>query len=651
MKTMLHTLLFIIVFGIVGLNGQTLIPDLYYTPKHFKNVNFTDYFGSYQEFNIIEIDTTGETDVSAVIQYYLDSVKGSLTGEAKYNSCKVVLPAGKFLITQTVSIPGNIILKGISAEETIIHCKTGEGKPCFEIKPNNTQPLFSIPLNDTFKLRNGILTLYKDSVKNHVQLKDFNGYMAFVLGNDSAMITDSEAKGSIKEHFWGKIDTTSNVDEINLNAYYFDTVYTNRYYYEFYFKINNYNSRLEPTALQYLPESKPGIEGYEMVRGAGLSCFTLDRLDTTVSFTPNILLQNATECMVKAIISKNCNDAHIQLLNSTHNIIKRNYISHTNDNQSEKKGYGIFLSNGSAHNSLFDNVIHHLRHGIVLQNGANHNVLISNYIHSSVRNQSPTDGSGDIVLKENYPFSNLIEINIADQLVIENSKGIIGPYNIIHRNRLLGYGIIMEESNGSDFQVFSGNEILNEDKGLFKILDSNHFIYGNKIKNEIIPVNSSNNLENYILDRSYSCSSNRGQRRLSFPIFSCPYDLIDSSGIFLPPPIGPPFNQSFTSILAFRNKDSMPKCYDKFMDDIHYSPSVKKIDYNSITLSVYPNPSEGNFKINLTGQLTVIDLRGKIVKTLDATDENQVLHLTQKGLFILKLTRDDGIYTCRLVVY
>ena len=94
-------------------------------------------------------------------------------------------------------------------------------------------------------------------------------------------------------------------------------------------------------------------------------------------------------------------------------------------------------------------------------------------------------------------------------------------------------------------------------------------------------------------------------RRTSFPGLGCPYDNYDNK---LNPPFGFPFNQPNRDVYAMRNKDNTPVCYEPIFDRIWYTSNVNEVSKTGQLLLVYPNPSQGSFKINLTGTLTVFCL-------------------------------------------
>lgn len=648
MKRILLTLILGLLYWTQSM-GQTRIPDEYYTNKHFKTTAFIEEnirnINPFQTVYITNIDTSGQTDVSEVIQNFIDSVY-----QVKNWHFIVQLPTGRFLIEKPIKVKDSVFLKGVSATETIINCKVGEGNACFEIKPEITNSIHSLPLNISLVKGDYQMVLPKDTLDKYLGSDFKEGYMALVSGNDSDRITSAWAKGSVKEHFWGRIDIIANQPEDRMIRF---GLPNGSFYLDYLRNFTMNNRHIVKLNLNHPIEYQPRIETYQMVKEAGLGCMTINRIETVSGESPNILMQNATECVVRAVVSNDCNHAHILLKNYLHNIFKRNYLLGAKDVSEDEAANGFNVKEGSAHNCFFDNVMRELKHSVVVQSGSNNNVFISNYSYDPIRSTVPDEVWGDFVLNGNYPFGNLFESNMAEEFVFDSTNGKNGPFNIVHRNLFAGHGIIMKNENGSDSQVFSGNEMPKQSMAKFLLQDSGHFVFGNKLLTDIVPGGSNTAFEGYLIARNFDCYHNdylSFSRRTGRYIFPCPYDNYDSNYNKLNhPPFGFPFNQPNRDILANRKKDIEPVCFDTLYDQLHYY--VENVSKPMIALKVYPNPSQGSFKINLTGSLTVFDLSGKQVATFEALNENQEFYVPHKGMFILKLTRSDGVYTSRLLVH
>jgi hypothetical protein len=85
---------------------------------------------------------------------------------------------------------------------------------------------------------------------------------------------------------------------------------------------------------------------------------------------------------------------------------------------------------------------------------------------------------------------NLFEGNVVQNIVIDNSHFINGPFNTFFRNRAELYGIFMNTSPASNDQNFIGNQVTNDSSpflGQYSLQGTGHFTHGNQIKGTIQP--------------------------------------------------------------------------------------------------------------------------------------------------------------------
>jgi hypothetical protein len=127
---------------------------------------------------------------------------------------------------------------------------------------------------------------------------------------------------------------------------------------------------------------------------------------------------------------------------------------------------------------------------MMLQAGANGNVIGYNYSHSVYwENEQGTDKAGDLVLHGNYPYANLMESNVVQNIIADDSHGMNGIYNVFTRNRAENYGIFVSTTfPATPEQIFDGNETVKQQDGYGRYgLFGYHLEFGNNIKGEIIP--------------------------------------------------------------------------------------------------------------------------------------------------------------------
>ncbi|MEJ7588965.1 MAG: hypothetical protein WKI04_15525 [Ferruginibacter sp.] len=153
------------------------------------------------------------------------------------------------------------------------------------------------------------------------------------------------------------------------------------------------------------------------------------------------------------------------------------------------EGYGIACELTSGECLVENNIFKHLRHSMLLQSSANGNVFAYNYSIEPYKSESfPNDLSADIALHGNYPYLNLFEGNIAQNISIDAAHGINGPFNTFFRNRAASYGISIS-SGGGDSSNLIGNEITSTTflKGNYLLQGSGNQEYANNKNNTIIP--------------------------------------------------------------------------------------------------------------------------------------------------------------------
>ncbi len=218
---------------------------------------------------------------------------------------------------------------------------------------------------------------------------------------------------------------------------------------------------------------------------SGIECVRIKRLDPTEGQWSNILLNMASHCRVRGVESDNANFAHIEVYESTNCEITGNYLHHAFSYGSGGKAYGVNMTNTSGEVLVENNIFEHLRHSMIVQIGSNGNVLAYNYSVDPYWEQPslPSNSAGDLVLHGDHPYLNLFEGNIVQNIVIDDSHGINGPYNTFFRNRAGSYGLVMSNAPPTDSLNLAGNEVA----GFFVVQGEGHFMHGNLYLGGVIP--------------------------------------------------------------------------------------------------------------------------------------------------------------------
>ncbi|HPH92391.1 MAG TPA: glycosyl hydrolase family 28-related protein [Ferruginibacter sp.] len=392
------------------------------------------------------VDFGGNGNGIAVNDAALANAISSLNGQAG----TVVFPAGTFVFNSPVSLRSQLLLKGAGALQTVLQFNLGGNFNCINILGRSTAVTSNITAT---ALRNSYFIAVDEpslfSVNDRIR----------IYQNDSSLVNDNWALESV-----GQIIT---IDSIHSNNIYFH----------------------HPLRRSYTLADAPRIRKLDMTEGVGIECLKIKRMDASAQQTANIYFSNAANCWVKGLESDSCNFAHIQLASSTNIAITNNYFHSAFAYGPGGQGYGISCEYSSGECLIGNNIFRRLRHSMLLQSGANGNVFAYNYSTDPFKTDTiPFDFSGDIVLHGNYPYLNLFEGNIVQNIVVDASHGKNGPFNTFFRNRAERYGLFIVQNVGDSTNII-GNEITGTgfQQGNYYVLGSGLLQYANNKNDTIIP--------------------------------------------------------------------------------------------------------------------------------------------------------------------
>jgi len=231
----------------------------------------------------------------------------------------------------------------------------------------------------------------------------------------------------------------------------------------------------------YALSLRPRIRRIQPRNNIGIECLSLERLDATSGQSSNIAYDRAVNCWLSGLESDKANFAHVELNRSSNVEIRNSFFHDAFGYGGGGQGYGVLLQMGSNECLVSGNYFRHLRHSMLLQSGANGNVLSYNYSTKPYWTEAglPDSSAGEIVFHGDFPFMNLAEGNVINNIVIDDSHGRNGPLNTFFRNRATGYGIFMNFTTPTDSQQFIGNEVTSPLTGLYFLSGKGHFQYNN----------------------------------------------------------------------------------------------------------------------------------------------------------------------------
>ena len=506
----------------------------------------------------------------------------------------IYFPSGNFLFNQSIILPDSVVLKGNSADSTILSFNLGgvnslivmkgtEGPNVASFQANAAKDSTSITVNDASAI----------NVGDYIRISQ----------NDSSLISSSWALGTV-----GQI---VRVRSINANTIYL----------------------YSPLRRSYATADSMRVSILSPRVGCGLECLTVKRLDASASETHNIEMTIAAKCWLKGITGDTCNFTHV-LINISTNIEVTGCYFHDAFAYSASHGTGICVAYTSGECLIENNVFNHLRHAMLIEAGANGNVFGYNSstnpygLDTLAGFPLPTASSADMLLQGNYPFLNLFEGNTGQNITIDNSSGINGPYNTYFRNRAALYGIYMGANPSSDSQNLIGNEVPNTgfSMGLYTLNGNDEFTYGNNIQGTIQPSGTST-----LTDTSYY--------KKARPLFFTTADAW--------PGIGAPNVPGQGTIPAQRRQQQ-----NLFADCSTYYPVIDTTSgirdpHSDLAISIYPNPTKGLVHIhyNGNGSLTVhiSDMSGHdIMQRQIHSDEEIDISTLSDGLFLVHLYKGSN---------
>lgn len=522
----------------------------------------------------------GITDDANSIRSAIDSLHG-LRGV-------IYFPPGNFLVGSTIDIPDSVILRGASSDSTHIIF--------------NFNGLVGNGFNITGSISGNFTSLISGADRSSNSIIVTNP-SAFAPG-DYAELIENNGSWDTQPVSWAdnSVGQILHLTQISGDTLFFDSP----------LRIN-YDRTLNIRIQKIYPAVEAGIE-----------CMKISREENVLSgVCNNIFLNYAANCWIRGVESSQSVGSHIEIDASTNISISGCYIhnSFLYDGISTH-GYGITLFAHSGQCLIENNIMKHLRHSFSLQTGANGNVIAYNYSTDPFRSEVPSNAGADISLHGHFPYANLFEGNIVQNIQIDQTHGPNGPFNTFFRNRAELYGIII--SSGvvqNDSMNFAGNEVTNTGflMGNYSLAGVGHFEFGNTIRGSLTPSGTSP-----LDDSSYY--------RITLPSYW-------TSNNF--PSIGIPNTSGTGSIPAkdrFLSGINLTSC-----DDI----TIGIKDIVNSGFNVYPNPSSGNIIFQIPPgikefELFLKDLNGKTIlkSSFSGSDSDTIYDLPEwmnAGIYLLEI--------------
>lgn len=569
-----YTLLFLLVqFSTLS---QTLVPmrSVDWTLAGLRNATTIDF---------IEIDMQAEGAIANGITSN-NAIVANVISSISAPGAILNFPEGNYLFDNRLDIPSNVILKGKGVDNTVFTFSLGGTGHSIKIQGSLISSVTTSIIESGIKDSRSIVVSNAGSF--------LPGDWVRIVQNDTDLVTSSWAENSV-----GQI--------IQINS-----ISDNEIIFESPLRIN-FDTARAPYIIKFVPVENVGIE-----------CLKIKRTDNTApEQSSNIDFNYAVNCWVEGVEFENCTFSHISASRSSNLYISKSYFHHAFEYGVGGRAYGVMLQATSNECLVENNIFEHLRHAMILQSGANGNVFAYNYSFDPYWPSDPNDSAGDMVLHGNYPFSNLFEQNICQNIVIDDSHGPNGPYNTIFRNRAESFGIFFSNNN-SPSQNILGNEIPNLSFPYsivnYTLKGSDHFVFGNNNKWIILPFGTEG-----LVESSYAY--------LEKPDF-IPID--QWAGI------GTPNIMLDFSIPAY-NRYNSGNSFDNICTDI--SLDLEEIINNRKSVVIFPNPVQSEMSVESTYFIRELKVFNSIGQQVDYQRNVGMETLLNTG------TWKNGIYSVHIV--
>jgi len=515
-------------------------------------------------------DLGASNDSSSAVDGFIQTAIDSLNGRFGI----LYFPAGTYLINTSLALPDSVVLKGAGADSTTLVFDLG-GAPNHAIDVSKNQ---SEVLDPFTKVVSGF-----EKGSTTLSVVDASSFSA----NDYAEIRQDNGSwdtqpASYAEQCVGQIVKVLSVSGNDL--------------------------QIEPALrIDFDTLLNAEVRKIKPVTYVGIECMKIIRQDS--STTPSIYNINfnfAVNCWVRGVESAKSMGAHILIEYSKNIDVSGCYIHHSfGYDGSGTRGYGICLRQHASDCLIENNMFKFLRHAMMVKEGANGNVFAYNYSREPNRSEAVSDFSGDVSLHGHFPFANLFEGNILQNIIIDHFWGVSGPHNTFLRNRaeLYGMGFIGNAPITPD-QNFVGNEITNTTAlyGNYLMAGTGQFEYANNVKGTITPVGTSPlNDSTYYLASKPAFWDSTNWVTIGIP------NTINTGSI----PAHERFLDSLLLTVCALTIDSVPT--DTIPDT---TTTVLNLEMEQIV--IYPNPAEEKVFIQINSsnkevEILLTDLTGKLL--------------------------------------
>ena len=354
-------------------------------------------------------------DDSRAFQNAINAVKGT-------ENNAITIPAGNYVLSKTLTIDDSVVLRGAGAQNThITLAMPGNG---IQVTKNDFGPWINLAQSSAFKATSLNLASTKGiGAGDLIELQQ---------KNDKHLMYTSR-KWNVP---WAKMAVGQLLGVKNVSK--------------------NTVELSEPTNIAFSLELDAKVRRVNLVPWVGIEDLHFSRHPVPTKTGFSVFLKNTAYSWIRGVHSEDAVTNHIGAHRVYRCEIRDSYIHGSTDYGPGGNGYGVKLGYHVTGCLIENNIFHSLRHSMLLHLGANGNVLGHNYSFDS-KNQTG-NVLPDISVHGHYPFANLFESNIVEEIGFADYWGPVGPLNTAYRNCVTKEGIWLQDHSSS--QLLIGNTVL-----------------------------------------------------------------------------------------------------------------------------------------------------------------------------------------------
>ncbi len=360
------------------------------------------------DFGAIADDGQSDTEAfAAAVQAAGDAGRSN-------NPTSVRVPAGRYLLTETLQLQSNVVLVGDGKDATFVDLDLG-GRDMEGIT------MVGAPFG------NGEWTpLRADVDRNSNQILIPEG-MTFATGQMLEIEQDNVDRMYSRDEWiveWGQGSAGEIIRVIDGGD---GLVIAGHDLYEAYEVARN--ARVRPISA---------------LERAGIESMRVERLDPGYGHT--VAMRYATDVWIVDSELVMTSRAHVGIDVSSRCEISGSEIHGAHDYGDGGRAYGISIARHTTGCRVDDNALWDLRHAMIIQLGASGNVFAHNDARGSAGYED-RQPRADISIHGHWPQANLFEANVVDRIVFADWWGPSGPNNVFYRGCALEHVIVAENSN------------------------------------------------------------------------------------------------------------------------------------------------------------------------------------------------------------